>query len=113
MDATTHTDIAALAARIAAGAARIREYLGRRAWQDALEAARNRQANVEALCALARAIPAFQARTLLEAALGDGRALEPEIAHLHARCQQQLHEASLRAHAASQYCGLAAPHPRG
>lgn len=113
MDGTTHTELAALAGRVAAGAARIRECLGLRAWQDALEAARNRQANVEALCALAHRLPAPHVRALLEAALRDGRALEPEIANLHARCQQRLHEASLRARAASQYCGLAAPHPRG
>ncbi|MGH8151461.1 MAG: hypothetical protein ACREPF_01835 [Rhodanobacteraceae bacterium] len=101
-----------MGARVAEGAARIRKCLGLRAWQDALEAARNRQADLEALCAGLDDATTPHVRALLEAALRDDRAIEPEVAHLRARAQQQLQQAGLRMRAASQYRVLAPPRPR-
>lgn len=99
--------IAVLTARLADDTAQIRECLRTRGWEAALDAARRRQADLEALGAAGQAAPPQRTRALLERALHETWALTPEIARLRESAAAQLQQTGRRARASAAYRGLA------
>lgn len=103
MDAPVPDEVATLAKRIVDSTTRLRQFLQTRKMEEALAAARNRQSDIEALCALALATPTPPIRELLEAALREGHALEPEIMRVHALAAEQLQQFGRRLRASAEY----------